>query len=141
MSAFDSIDTAVSDNEGRDDEDGNQVPPLRTESLAADESPGESFALLLKAIAKFSDVEAKAKDIFKANRLVHLVSEDYKPPPEAVALTMTKSIPDFINAWWREFVQRDLGGTELRQKNGVNYLKLEITAPLCDLSFRPTTCS
>ena len=68
------------------------MPPLRADLLAADESPGESFALLLKAIAKFSDVEAKAKDIFKANRLVHLVSEDYKPPPEAVALTMTKSI-------------------------------------------------
>ena len=88
---------------------------MRAESLAADESSGESFALLLKAIAKFSDVETKSNDIFIANRLVHFVSEDYKPPPEAVALPMTKSIPDFINAWWREFVQRDLGGTELRK--------------------------
>ena len=74
MSAFDSVDTAVSDNEGGDDEDAHQVPPRRGDLVTADESPGESFALLLKAIAKFSDVEAKAKDIFKANRLVHLVS-------------------------------------------------------------------
>ena len=133
MSAFDSIDTAVSDNEGREDEDAHQVPPFRADLAAADENPGESFALLLKAIAKFSDVEAKAKDIFKANRLVHLVSEDYKPPPEAVALTMTKSIPDFINAWWREFVQRDLGGTELRQIKWGQLFKVRENRP----SLRP----
>ena len=68
------MDTAVSDNEGSYDKDADQVPSLRADPLPANESPGESFALLLKAIAKFSDVEAKAKDIFKANRLVHLAS-------------------------------------------------------------------
>ena len=73
MSACDAITNAVSDNEGRDDEDADQAPPPRADSLPPDESVGKSFALLLKAIAKFSDVEAKAKDIFKANRLVHLL--------------------------------------------------------------------
>ena len=89
--------------------------PPQVDPTPAHENTGESFALLLKAIAKFSDVEARTKDIFKSNRLVHLVSEDYVPPPEAVALTMTKSIPEFITAWCREFVPRDLGGAELRQ--------------------------
>ena len=46
---------------------------------------------------------------------------------------MTKSIPDFINAWWREFVQRDLGGTELRQIKWGQLFKVRENRP----SLRP----
>ena len=92
----------------------------QAEAFDDDESP-DSIAALLRMIAKYSDVKAQAKDVFKASRLVHLASEEYTPPPDALAITVTKSIPDFVNAWWREFAQKDLAGPEPRQQNGGPY--------------------
>ena len=87
----------------------------QAEAFDDDESP-DSIAALLRMIANYSDVTAQAKDVFKASRLVHLASEEYTPPPDALAITVTKSIPDFVNAWWREFAQKDLAGPEPRQQ-------------------------
>ena len=47
--------------------------PPQVDPIPANQTTGESFALLLKAIAKFSDVEARTKDIFKSNQFVDLV--------------------------------------------------------------------
>ena len=87
----------------------------QAEAFDDDESP-DSIAALLRMIAQFSDVTAQAKDVFKASRLVHLASEEYTPPPDALAITVTKAMPDFVNAWWREFAQKDLAGPEPRQQ-------------------------
>jgi hypothetical protein len=75
----------------------------------------ESYASLLQLIASLSDVDAKAKVVFRSAKLVHLESEDYKPPPDSLALTTTKSVAAFLLAHSREFAQRDLSGSEPRQ--------------------------
>ena len=67
-------------------------------------------------VAQYSDVTAKAKDVFKASRLVHIALEDYTPSADVFAFTLTKSILDSINAWRREFAQKDLAGPEPRQQ-------------------------
>ena len=66
--------------------------------MGDEDETSDSYATLLRMIAQYSDVEAKAKNVFKASRLVHLASEDYTPPPDSIAITLTKSIPEFINA-------------------------------------------
>ena len=86
-------------------------------------------------ISQHSDVDAKSKDVFKSSRLVHLESEDYVPPPDSLALTTTKSIPAFMMAWWREFAQRDLSGSEPRQVKWGSIHKVRENKP----SFKPYT--
>ena len=68
-------------------------------------------------IAKYSDVTAQAKDVFKASFLVHLASEEYTPPPEALAITVMKSNPDFVNAWLLDLYRKTSPGRSLVNKN------------------------
>ena len=100
----------------------------QAEAFDDDESP-DSIAALLRMIEKYSDVKAQAKDVFKASRLVHLASEEYTPPPDALAITVTKSIPDFVNAWWRAFAQKDLAGLEPRQQKWGAVFKIKEQKP------------
>ena len=84
------------------------------EANAESESENQSFADLLQLIAEHADVKAEPKSVFKSAQFVHLASENYEPPPDSLALTTTRSIPQFLLAWWREFANKDMGGTETR---------------------------
>ena len=86
----------------------------REEANAESESENQSFADLLQLIADHADVKAEPKAVFKSAQFVHLASENYEPPPDSLALTTTRSIPQFLLAWWREFAHKDMGGTESR---------------------------
>ena len=102
---------------------------IRQADVVDEDETSDSYATLLRMVAQYSDVEAKAKDVFKASRLVHLASEDYSPPPDSIAITLTKSIPEFINAWWREFAQKDLAGPEPRQQKWGSAFRIKDTKP------------
>ena len=82
----------------------------REEANAESESENQSFADLLQLIADHADVKAEPKAVFKSAQFVHLASENYEPPPDSLALTTTRSIPQFLLAWWREFAHKDMGG-------------------------------
>ena len=68
------------------------------EANAESESENQSFADLLQLIAEHADVQAEPKSVFKSAQVVHLASENYEPPPDSLALTTTRSIPQFLLA-------------------------------------------
>ena len=99
------------------------------------EMAGQSFADLLKLIAEYSDVQAEPKAIFKSAQFVHLASENFEPPPESLALTTNRSLPEFLLAWWREFANRDMGGGEARALKWGHLFRQRDTKP----AIRPYT--
>ena len=52
--------------------------PPQVDHTPAHETTVEFFARLLKAIEKFSNVEARNTDIFQSNRLVHLNQQELR---------------------------------------------------------------
>ena len=84
------------------------------EASGSADDVGPSYAELLQLIAEHADVKAEPKAVFKSAQFVHLASENYEPPPESLALTTTRSLPEFLLAWWREFANKDMAGSESR---------------------------
>ena len=91
-----------------------QVPsplPDKTVDSVEELQMEQKFRDVLQFIADRADVNLSTPVRHLGDTRVHLLSEQFTPKSEFVALTTTEALQQLVVAWWGEFKRRDITST------------------------------